>query len=182
MQSPTIAWKYRFIQVPATQSGSLPLPHECNSFVKCMQSFNVAGTTFTCSLCDVPLSGEDFSSGNSILLMKIRAVKHPSARGRAFVLASFFCKFQRRSAASILSETLNFSQNERGIKMYYSSYFDRNPDALPDIARALEKQNEKMDGLIEQVQRLCDIMEKMEKGDNKPVSAGTSILSSRVIT
>lgn len=66
--------------------------------------------------------------------------------------------------------------------MYYSSYFDRNPDALPDIARALEKQNEKMDGLIEQVQRLCDIMEKMEKGDNKPVSAGTSILSSRVIT
>jgi len=78
MQSPTIAWKYRFIQVPATQSGSLPLPHECNSFVKCTQSFNVAGTTITCSLCDVSLSGEDFSSGNSILLMKIRAVKHPS--------------------------------------------------------------------------------------------------------
>lgn len=108
MQSPTIAWKYRFIQVPATQSGSLPLPQECNSFVKCMQSFNVAGTTFTCSLCDVSLSGEDFSSGNSILLMKIRAVKHPSARGRTFVHASFFCKFQRGSAAGILSETLNF--------------------------------------------------------------------------
>lgn len=114
MQSPTIAWKYRFIQVPATQSGSLPLPQECNSFLKCMQSFNVAGTTFTCSLCDVSLSGEDFSSGKSILLMKIRAVKHPSARGRTFVHASFFCKFQRGSAAGILSETLNFSQNERG--------------------------------------------------------------------
>lgn len=47
--------------------------------------------------------------------------------------------------------------------MYYSSYFDRNPDVLPDIARAVEKQNEKIDGLVEQVQRLCDILEKREK-------------------
>ena len=47
--------------------------------------------------------------------------------------------------------------------MYYSSYFDRNPDVLPDLARAVEKQNEKIDGLVEQVQRLCDILEKREK-------------------
>ena len=47
--------------------------------------------------------------------------------------------------------------------MYYSSYFDRNPDALPDIARAVEKQNEKIDGLIEQLGRLCDILEKKEE-------------------
>ena len=101
------------IQVPATQSGSLPLPHECNSFVKCTQSFNVAGTTITCSLCDVSLSGEDFSSGNTILLMKIRSVKHPSARGRAFVPASFFCIFQRGSLSSMLDETLNSLKKER---------------------------------------------------------------------
>ena len=56
--------------------------------------------------------------------------------------------------------------------MYYSSYFDRNPDALPDLARAVEKQNEKMDGLIEQVQRLCDILEK-KKNEEKPLSEHT---------
>lgn len=47
--------------------------------------------------------------------------------------------------------------------MYTYSYFDRNSDVLPDLVRAVEKQNEKMDGLIEQVQRLCDILEKREK-------------------
>ena len=56
--------------------------------------------------------------------------------------------------------------------MYYSSYFDRNPDALPDIARAVEKQNEKIDGLIEQLERLCDILEKREK-EEKPLSEHT---------
>ena len=47
--------------------------------------------------------------------------------------------------------------------MYYSSYFDRNPDALPDIAMAIERQNEKTGELTEQLKRLCDILEKREK-------------------
>ena len=47
--------------------------------------------------------------------------------------------------------------------MYYSSYFDRNPDTLPDIARAIERRNEKTEELVEQISRLCDILEKREK-------------------
>ena len=51
--------------------------------------------------------------------------------------------------------------------MYTYSYFDRNPDVLPDIARAIERRNKKTEELVEQIKRLCDILEKREK-EEKP--------------
>lgn len=56
--------------------------------------------------------------------------------------------------------------------MYYSSYFDRNPDVLPDLVMSIERQNEKTGELTEQLKRLCDILEKKEN-EEKPLSEHT---------